>query len=547
MELLDDIKAAKDVINALLKSKKTFRMYPSTNPMYKKTIDDTYAKFRGFFDYKDEMTFKIKQNEILCDSEQIYINPQKEDNIALFFFKDGLRELTFRKGFSTEELEEFLKILTVDYDREAVDDDVVTLLWEKDFQHIRYVVDEAILADEEDYESKATREMEEKAVEEDEVVRAYADAFKEDSVKEAAVVPLTDRDLHMLVKELEKDTQNKMGKIVLIIFEMLYQADNKNEYEDIANILKDSIESSVSHGDLETVNEIMRRTKEVMSEPDFADEAKKYLNSIFPFLGSEAMIKLLGELLDGGVEIDEKIFSEYVQFLDRNAIHPFITILGELKSIPARKNVINALISLGRKDIQSLAKGLYDTRWYVVRNIIYILGKIGEKKSVDYLLRTVNHGDVRVRKEVIKALGELGSQNVLQTLKECLDDPDVQIRTAAARSIGSVRTAAAKGIILQRISSKNFAKTDFNERKEFYEVLSHWKDEDVVEFLMKTLKKKSFFKKALNDENRACAAYCLGLIGNKDALPLLSKLKESKNKLLREYAYTAVKRIDYGQ
>ncbi len=547
MELLDDIKAAKDVINALLKSKKTFRMYPSTNPMYKKTIDDTYAKFRGFFDYKDEMTFKIKQNEILCDSEQIYINPQKEDNIALFFFKDGLRELTFRKGFSTEELEEFLKILTVDYDREAVDDDVVTLLWEKDFQHIRYVVDEAILADEEDYESKATREMEEKAVEEDEVVRAYADAFKEDSVKEAAVVPLTDRDLHMLVKELEKDTQNKMEKIVLIIFEMLYQADNKNEYEDIANILKDSIESSVSHGDLETVNEIMRRTKEVMSEPDFADEAKKYLNSIFPFLGSEAMIKLLGELLDGGVEIDEKIFSEYVQFLDRNAIHPFITILGELKSIPARKNVINALISLGRKDIQSLAKGLYDTRWYVVRNIIYILGKIGEKKSVDYLLRTVNHGDVRVRKEVIKALGELGSQNVLQTLKECLDDPDVQIRTAAARSIGSVRTAAAKGIILQRISSKNFAKTDFNERKEFYEVLSHWKDEDVVEFLMKTLKKKSFFKKALNDENRACAAYCLGLIGNKDALPLLSKLKESKNKLLREYAYTAVKRIDYGQ
>ncbi|MDP2278860.1 MAG: hypothetical protein Q8K51_11610, partial [Nitrospirota bacterium] len=116
MELLDDIKAAKDVVQALLKSKKTFRMYPETNPMYANTIEDTHAKFRNFFDYRDELTFKIKQNELFCDSEQIYHNPQKEDNIALFFFKDGLREITFKKGFSVKELEDFLKILTVDYD-----------------------------------------------------------------------------------------------------------------------------------------------------------------------------------------------------------------------------------------------------------------------------------------------------------------------------------------------------------------------------------------------------------------------------------------------
>ena len=135
---------------------------------------------------------------------------------------------------------------------------------------------------------------------------------------------------------------------------------------------------------------------------------------VFSFLGFDATIKLLGELLDSGIEINEKIWDEYVAFLDKNAIQPFITILGELKSIPARKNVINALISLGRKDIQSLAKGLYDSRWYVVRNIIYILGKIGDKVAVDYLLKTVNHSDIRVRKEGIKAMGELGAPECFQ-------------------------------------------------------------------------------------------------------------------------------------
>ncbi|PIP70059.1 MAG: hypothetical protein COW90_07325 [Nitrospirae bacterium CG22_combo_CG10-13_8_21_14_all_44_11] len=547
MELLDDIKAAREVVQALLNAKKTFRMYPETNPMYAKTIEDTHAKFRNFFDYRDELTFKIKQNELFCDSEQIYYNPEKEDNIALFFFKDALREITFKKGFSVKELEDFLKILTVDYDREVLDDDVVMLLWERDFQNVKYVVDEAFLTEDEDYESEAVREVKDKASDGDELTKAYEDSFTEEGVKDISIVPLTDKDLHAVVKEIEKDAQDKTGKLVAIIFEMLYQAENKSEYEDAAHFLNSIIEFSIRHGDLDTALKILRKAREVSGIPLIADEAKKSLNMVFSFLGYDAAIKLIGELLDSGVEINEKVWDEYVAFLDKNAIEPFITILGELKSIPARKNVINALISLGRKDIQALAKGLYDSRWYVVRNIIYILGKVGDKAAADYLLKTVNHSDIRVRKEGIKALGELGVPGVFPALRECFNDPEVQIRTAAARALGNIRSTTAKSIILQRMTDAAFVKTEFSEKKEFYEVLSKWKDNDVVEFLMKTLRKKAFFKRALNDENRACAAYCLGLMGNKDALPLLHKAKESKNKLLREYVYSAIKRIEYGR
>ncbi len=548
MELLEDIKAAKDVIQALLKAKKTFRMYPENNPMYTKTVEDAYVKFRNFFDYRDELTLKIKQNEIFCDSEQIYHNPQKEDNLALFFFKDGLREIAFKKGFSLKELEEFLKILTVDYDREVSDDDVVTLLWERDFQNIRYIVDEAFLTEEEDYEDKAVKEVKDKAPEADELIKAYTDAFKEESVKDISIVPLTEKDLHTLVKELEKDTyDSKVQKLIEILYRMLSYAESPGDYEDVVHFLNDAIEFSIRHGDLETAIGIMKRTKDILDVPSVSANVKKYLNLVLSFPGSDTVIKFLGELLDSGTGIEEKVFDEYVKFLDRNAIQPFITILGELKTIPARKNVINALISLGKKDVQSLAKGLYDSRWYVVRNIIYILGKIGDKKAVDYLLKTVNHSDIRVRKEVIKALGELGTSGVLQTLKECLDDPEVQIRTSAARALGNIGSAAAKSIILQRVSDASFMRNDFSEKKEFYEVLSRWKDSDVVEFLMKTLKKMSFFRRAINDENRACAAYCLGLMGNKDALPMLYKARDSKNKLLREHAYNAIKRIEHGQ
>jgi len=547
MELLDDIKAAKEIVQALLKAKKSFRMYPETNPMFAKTIEDTHSKFKNFFDYRDELTIKIKQNELFCDSEQIYSSAQKEDNIALFFFKDGLREITFKKEFSPKELEDFLKILTVDYDRDVLDDDVVTLLWERDFQDVKYIVDEAFLTEDEDYESEAISEVKEKTAGADELTKAYEDAFTEEGVKDISIVPLTDKDLHTVVKEIERDAQDKTGKLITIIFEMLYQAETKSEYEDVVHFLDSIIEFSIRHGNLETALDILTRTKNVMNTPSVADEAKKHLNMVFSFLGFDSTIKLLGEFLDSGIEINEGIWNEYVAFLDKNAIQPFIAILGELKSIPARKNVISALITLGKKDIGGLAKGLQDSRWYVVRNIIYILGKIGDKASADYLLKTVNHGDIRVRKETIKALGELGTPGVLHTLKECFGDPEVQIRAAAARALGSIHSIAAKNIILQRMTDAAFAKTEFSEKKEFYEVLSHWKDSDVADFLIKTLKSTSFFKRASNDENRACAAYGLGLLGSKEALPLLYKAKESKNKILREYAYSAIKRIEYGR
>lgn len=549
MDVLDDIKSAKEIVNALLKARKMFRMYPESNPMYARILDDTYSKFKDYLDFKESFTLKIKQNELYCDSGQVYSNSQREDNLALFLFKDGLREITFKKDFSRGELEDFLKIITVDYERMLLDDDIVTMLWEKDLPNIKYVVDETFLTDdEENYEEKATTEIKEKTASFDEITRAYSDAFSEEGVNEISIVPLTDKDLQVLVKEIEADSnENKIKKLILIIFEILYQAETKSDYEDVVYFLKGAVEFSLRHGDLESAVNIMKKVSEFTEGSSVPDTMKKYLSLVAAFASSENAIKLLGEFLDSGVDINENIANEYVKFLDKSAIQPFISILGDLKTIPGRKIAINALVILGSKDIPAIAKGLYDTRWYVVRNVIFILGKIGDKRAADYLVKNVNHSDVRVRKEVVKALGDIGSQNVLLTLKQCLEDSDVQIRTSAARSIGSVSSVAAKNIILQAISDKSFIGKDFNEKKEFYEVLSRWKDNDVIEFLLKALAKKSFFRRKLNDENRACASYALGIMGSREGLPILKELANSKNLQLREHAGNAAKRIEYGK
>jgi len=550
MEQFEDIKVAKDILQNVIKAKKTLRMYPQNNPMYQKTLEDLYTRFKDFFNYKDELLLRIKQYSIFFDSEEIYHNPEKEDNLALFFFKDGLRELTFRKELLQEELEEFLNIIVSDFDKESVDDDVVTLLWEKDFQNIKYIVDDTVLldADGEEYEIKAVNSAKQKVSDIEGLMKAYAEEFKDEDIKDTPVISFSDRDLQILMKELENDASSKMEKLADILFAIFYQSEEMGSFfEDNLKYLKQTIKLSMSQGDINTVIHIMSRAKEIHEDPLSTEQMRQYIKRLLTYPASDEIINIFGELLNSGIEIDDKTFKEFIEFLDKKAITPLVKILGELKTLRIKEKIIDALVFLGKQDIKTLAMALNDKRWYVVRNIIYILRTIRDKGAVEYLLKTIRHEDARVRKEIIRALSELGGQEVLQPLKERLEDADAGVRTEAVRAIGNIGSVVARKIILEKISDKTFKERDFEEKKGFYEVLSRWKDPDVLNFLTKSLRKSSFFWWIKNYENMACAAYCLGLLGNKDALPFLYRHKNSKNKFLKEFAQAAIDRIEHGR
>jgi HEAT repeat protein len=546
----EDVKLAKDVLQTVLKAKKNLRLYPSNNPIYARTVEETYRKFEEFFEYQEEIPFRLSRNEIFLDGESVYLGSGKDENLALFFFRDGLREITFKRDLEEDELREFLEILSFDFDSEDVEDDVVTLLWAKDFQNIKYVVDDAVLVEDEDYERQAvSRAMEAGGRGDgDEFLKeAYEEASRSEEAKASVAMPISEEELKALIRDIEKDSEDKKEKLTGLLFDILGQAEDIEEYKDVVHVTTNAVEYCVKQGDLRNAVSILKRARQLADSTDDR-EKKRQVAHIFTFAGSPKLVKVLGDLMDKGTEINEEDFGEYVRYLDRTAIAPFVSLLGDLETIGARKSVINALTFLGGKDLEAVARGLGDDRWYVVRNIIYILRQIGDSRAFEYLVRAGQHEDVRVRKEVLKTLGELGGQGAAQTIKGFLDDPDPSVRTTAVRALSAVGSEYAKKTVLERITDKKFLNLDFNEKKECFEALSKWKDDaKVTEFLGKLLKSSSLFKRARFNELRACAAHCAGLTGNRDFLAELEKLRKSKNRLLNEYAYNAIKRIEYGR
>lgn len=544
MNDMEESRLIKNLIEASVKAKKFVRAYPENNPIYIKTINNTFKKFTEALNHTGDIALHIKQYEILFHDKQVYYNPERHDNLSLLFFKDGLRELTFKKGLTIEELEAFLRVISLD-ERELIEDDIVTLLWEKDFRHIKYVIDDTVLEEDNEYEIAATKNLLEQTTPADEIQRAYSDAFKIDDVKVAEVESLTESDLRNFMIEFERDSENKLYRAVNIIFELYHQARDRDDLEDVASLMESIIEFSVKNADLESVVDVLKKVKAVMRDEHTYPGANAFLKKTIDYAGSPGIISAVGSIMDSGQGFDEDVLDEFVRHLNKNAVQSFIDVLGELRNIRSRRVVIHMLSIVGRNNIEVLLKNLHDTRWYLVRNIVYIIRLIGAKEAAVHLVKALKHNDIRVKKEIIKTLGEMRTSHAVSVIKECMESPEREIRLAAIRVIRHVRAADIKQILMQQISRDDFTDKDYEEKKEFVRALSLWKEDDVIELMMNILKRKrTFFKRNKNDESMACAAYALGLIGDKKNLPLLRKYADLGNAFLKEHVQDAIRRLE---
>ena len=548
MEILsEDVRHAKEVVDGILKAKKLLKMYPSNNPIYEKTSEEVYNKFKNIFDFTNELSLKIHQNEIIFNKEQIYHSPSKDDNLAFFFFKDGIRDITFLSGLSREEFEDFISILNTDFEKVALDDDIVTLLWERDFEHIKYIVDDEILFSKEELGregQKIFEDVKKESCSDDNLTKAYYEGLKAAERHIDTLIPVSESDFKHIADDIAKDeAQPRIDKVLIILYELTHQIKEKAIFSEIVDFIEDSIDYCIKGGDFKRASAIVDSIKSIIKDAGIGEGNIKVLKRIFTMISSEPLIQEIGKIIDSRALAEENYFIFFIKHLDKTSIPSFIRLMGELRSIKGRRLIIDALSIIGKQDVKTLAIGLHDSRWYVVRNIISILGKIADTRSMEFLIKILSHPDPRARKEAVKTLGNMGGLNILPSLKKTLNDNDLSVRATTARILGNTKTETAKRMLLTELSRKDFLSRDFTEKKDFYESITHWKDQEVRNFLLAALMKKKFFRKTKNDETRACAAHALGIVGDKEVVPFLEKTKKTKNQLLKNSVITAIKRL----
>jgi HEAT repeat protein len=109
---------------------------------------------------------------------------------------------------------------------------------------------------------------------------------------------------------------------------------------------------------------------------------------------------------------------------------------------------------------------LTDHRWYLVRNVVAILGSTRSVEALPFLQRTLRHSDARVRRETIRGLAAIRGPMADSILAAALNDADAQNVQAAARYLGLVGAKSAVGALEQVALGESLGNHDTASRVE---------------------------------------------------------------------------------
>jgi HEAT repeat protein len=344
---------------------------------------------------------------------------------------------------------------------------------------------------------------------------------------------------------LRKDVEAEVDpafvlNILDILFEMLALEKEPEPYQDVVNILIKVLDAFLTLGEFTKAANLLKQVNIILKTYDLQDWQIESIGKIIVEAGNEVRISRIGKVLEmEEVRLEE--VNAYLSLLQKNSITPLIKLLGELKNSKARRVFCDALSEIGKNAVELITPFIDDRRWYLVRNIIYILGRIGKEQSFPYIQKAFNHEENRVRREAVQALGLIGGPKAIGLLVKALTDNDVRIRCVAAINLGKVGKEAGLIPLLEAVQSKDFYRREPVEIKAFFNAIGIAGSNEVVPMLQQILERKSWFGRGTTDEIRMGAANAMAMIGTPEAKAILEEGKNSKDDTIRDACIQALR------
>lgn len=196
-----------------------------------------------------------------------------------------------------------------------------------------------------------------------------------------------------------------------------------------------------------------------------------------------------------------------------------------------RAAACTALCFLTNDNPELLAPWLADSRWHVVRNIVFVLGHIGGSEVVPLLRGVARHPELRVRRQLVQALGAVSPEERLPILVGQLDTRDPQLLAAALNMLTREKDARVAKAILECIEAPDFESRNENNQRALFNALGEVAGDETVPALETLMHKGGWF--ARRTLERMAAARTLRRIGTDQAMAVLEAGLRARSEAVR--------------
>ncbi len=549
----EEVNSVKEALQNLTKTVKTQKIYLPNNPIHQKFTRQLLQLFQTHLETFGPLRLRIKRFELRCSGQVIYENADRLESIAFRLFVDGLRELSFHPGLDKEEMTYFLDVLGRDELAAGVDDDMVTLLWERHFSHIQYVVVDELAGELDDI--KNAKEMQREApstkqlqavYEEEAAVAPGALEPKGIEIPSLHIFKLTQEEINSIKRELRWEEEiDIVNELLDMLFDIIRIERDAGVFSEVLDIIDNILQQLMYRGDFSYAKKVLTFFHEMIEVPHSQEVPHRLLvqEALMRAGTSERILKLAPVLNRLSGDHVEALRAFFLLF-NKEVIPPMIDLLAEVNTMKARRVLCDILAELGHKDYAALVTRLNDDRWFLVRNLIYILGKMQDERTVDHLSQFVNHYELKVRKEVLHVLDAMEDQRATALLLEFLPDPDLSNRVYTIKCLAKKKVKAGMPRLLKMMHSKEFDEKALYEKKEIYTAYVSLGGDAAIPEIARSLKTAwSIFRNVQAEERGICATVSLRRLASPAAAEALRVGSRSKNKAIREACETALKRL----
>ena len=574
-----EVAQVRDLVGYLYKAVKTILIYPPTNPLPGEFKIHLLEKLDAYLGDRGALTLTVRGDQFVYEGETVHEESGGDDNFIATLTRDGVQKLIFVPGLNLEELDQFLGIIKRVINERCEDDDLVTLLWEASFAHIKY---EAISElDSVDYAAveQQLRARQKESIEQaasinyGSVVLEESRAADEQSAPglggvadgpgEISSRPLDAVDITKIIDDLA-DISDDLSQVdaylreatqfdpatstIGIIFEILIGEEDVPAFRETCSIVDNLYDRFIEQADFGSAVKIYHGVCELEeTEREHSPARSQRLAESRLRTADKMRMDQFISALNNNAGCDMEACRVLLTGLPVEMLPHLVNALGELVHYSARKLVCDILAERGTDRIDTVGNGIFDKRWYVVRNVAMVLGNIGGSRACTYLQKVVKHADERVRREVIQALVRMDPTDSSSLLRAAVEDQILELRLMALRALAERRDEITGDLAAGHVVTRRFRHLEPTEQKAWLGTLARVRGDESLEVFRKLVHGFALLDRSARQRLRALTVVALGDAGGPQEIPkivaYLERLGQNKNDRIRDASMRALNRI----
>jgi len=534
----------------MVKALRAFQMYLPNNPIYQRSIQNVRNAFGPIWAATDELTLHVSESDLLWEEQSVYHQINRSDSVAWSLFKDGMRELTIHKGAEADELP--ILLATINKARflpADAGDDLLTLLWAMEFEHIKYRFIDFFAegggelpgpsgtaggsASPEDRRAQVAEEAPERP-------KGVVDLDEVDST----LYFLDEEEIRYLAGELTEEYKRDVrGSALNVLFDLMETQPEGGVRDEILGVLDQLFPNLLTSRDFRSAASVLRESK--LLKERATNLRLEQIQRLDGFVGRLSEPAIVGQVLQSldeasGLGLDENA-AGLLRELRTTALEPLVSWLPNLSSAPLRKMLEDVVDKLASSNIAEVQRLLRQPDSPALMGIVALCGRLQLHHAVPGFTDVIAHADPAVRLAAVQTLTQLGTPGALTLLDRAIEDTDRSVRLAAVRGIATRGYKGALRRVEVVVLGKSHRPIDLTEKMAFFEAYGAIAGAAGLKALGAILLQRGLLKMKEPPETRACAAMALGRIKTAEARDLLQRAADDKELVVRNAVNRALR------